>query len=187
MKNSIKKSIIISGILCITACSTLKYQEPRTGPLARVRFATDSNQISILRTYEDKSCSINETEWLRIRNGYVINSTPKKLGMALWSYHDNAAKEILVDANREIYGLFQGSEVEGNAIYTCGTPFSYSFQENLDYEVFFKWSNKECRVTIAKIIDSPIGFQKQRLAEFSNKINDENKGCLESFEKPRLY
>lgn len=179
--------VTILATLSITACSTLTYQEPRTGPLARVRFVTDSNEISVLRTYGDKDCSTNEVEWLRLRNGMLVNSSPKRLGMPLWNYHDNAAKEIFVEANKQIYGLFQGGETTALKFYLCGTPFSYSFQEGADYEVRFKWAPKECRVTVAQIVDGSNGMELRELAAFSNQINETNKGCLTAFKKPRLY
>lgn len=171
----------------ISACSTLVYQEPATGPRARVRFITDSDEISILRTYGDKNCSANEVEWLRLRNGTLVNSSPKRLGMPLWNYHDNAAKEVYVEANKLIYGLFQGGETTFTKTYLCGTPFWYSFEEQADYEVTFKWSRQECHVTVSTIIDGPSGPQLGKLATFSNQINEENRGCLAAFQKRRLY
>ncbi|MFC5708203.1 hypothetical protein [Aeromonas eucrenophila] len=180
-------SITILASLSIAACSTLTYQEPQTGPLARVRFVTDSNQISVLRTYGDKNCTTNEVEWLRLRNGMMINSSPKRLGMPLWNYHDNAAKEVFVEANKQIYGLFQGGETTALTTYLCGTPFSYSFQDGADYEVRFKWAPQECRVTIAQIVDGPKGMELREQAAFSNQVNETNKGCLAAFNKPRLY
>jgi hypothetical protein len=117
----------------------------------------------------------------------TINSSPKRLGMPLWNYHDNAAKEVFVEANKQIYGLFQGGETNAVKIYLCGTPFSYSFQEGADYEVRFKWAPQECRVTIAQIADGPTGMELRELAAFSNHVNETNKGCLAAFKKPRLY
>jgi hypothetical protein len=45
----------------------------------------------------------NETEWMRLRDGYLTNSQPKKLGMPLWNYHENAAKEVYVEANKKLH------------------------------------------------------------------------------------
>lgn len=183
----VKTIFIILSSLSVTACSSMLYQEPNTGPLARVRFATDSIQIAVLRTYGDETCSTNETEWLRLKDGYLVNSSPKRMGMPLWSYHDNAAKEIFIEANRKIYGLFKGDVVIGSTIYSCGVPFAYSFHEGTDYEVFFKLRANTCQVTVEKLVGGPTAFEKQRLAEFSNRINDENKGCLDPFKKQRHY
>lgn len=170
-----------------SACSTLSYQEPAAGPRARVRFVTDSNEISVLRTYGDKNCSTHESEWIRLRNGMLINSSPKRLGMPLWNYHDNAAKEVYVEANKQIYALFQGGETTSVKVYLCGTPFWYSFDDGADYEVRFKWAPQECRVTVARIADGPTGPELREQAAFSNQLNEENKGCLAAFKKPRLY
>ena len=177
----------ILSTLSVAACSTLTYQEPRTGPLARVRFVTDSKDISVFRTYGDMNCSTNEVEWLRLRNGILLNSSPKRLGMPLWTYHDNAAKEVFVEANRQIYGLFEGGETRGITIYSCGTPFSYSFQEGSDYEVRFTWAPQECRVTVVQIVDGRTGLEQRELAAFSNRVNETNKGCLSALMAFRLY
>jgi hypothetical protein len=177
----------IAASLSVAACSTLTYQEPTSGQRARVRFVTDSNEVSVLRTYGDGNCATNEVEWLRLRNGPLLNSSPRRLGMPLWSYHANAAKEVYVETNKKIYGIFQGGEYTGVRTYLCGTPFSYSFQENSDYEVRFKWAPKECRVTVSQVADNQKGFELQELATFSNQATEANKGCLAAFNKPRLY
>lgn len=181
------QAFAIATSLFVSGCSSLTYQEPITGQRARVRFITDSNDVSVLRTYGDENCTTNEVEWLRLRNGMLLNSSPRRLGMPLWSYHDNAAKEVYVEANRSIYGLFQGGESINAKVYLCGTPFEYSFQDQTDYEVRFKWAPKECRVTISKFVNNREDFELREVATFSNQTTEANKGCLAAFKKPRLY
>jgi hypothetical protein len=170
-----------------SACSTLLYQEPTTGSRARVRFVSDSEQISVLRTYEDKNCTTNESEWMRLANHALLNSHPKRLGMPLWNYHDNAAKEVYVEANKSIYALFTGGKRSGATNYSCGVPFWYSFEDGADYEVRFRWAAYGCRVTVAKIDDGSTEPEFLEQASFSNRVNEENKGCLAAFKKQRLY
>lgn len=177
----------IMASLFVTACSTLTYQEPTAGQRARVRFVTDSSSVSVLRTYGDENCSTNEVEWLRLRNGPLLNSSPKRLGIPLWNYHDNAAKEVYVEADKQINGLFQGGEPTGIKVYLCGTPFTYSFQAHSDYEVRFRWAPKECRVTIAQVVDTQKGLELQEVAAFSNQATEANKGCIAAFNMKRLY
>lgn len=179
--------LAVATSVFVVGCSTLTYQDPTSGPRARVRFVTDSNEVSVLRTYGDENCSTGEVEWLRLRNGFLLNSSPKRLGIPLWNYHDNAAKELYVEANKTITGLFQGGETTGMKIYRCGTPFTFLFQENFEYEVFFKWARAECRVTISQLVSSQQGIEKKEIAEFSNQTTDINRGCMARFHTPRLY
>ena len=100
--------VIISVVL--TGCESLLYKEPMAGPQARVRFVTETEGVTVLRVYNDTHCTTNETEWMRLRDGFVLRSTPKVLGMPLWKYHKNAAKEVFVEANKLLNGLFTGGE-----------------------------------------------------------------------------
>lgn len=104
--------IIISVV--VTGCQSLRYEEPMAGPLARVRFVAETKNVTVLRMYDDTHCTTNETEWMRFREGFILRSTPKVLGMPLWRHHKNAAKEVFVEANKLLYGLFVGS-VRGNS------------------------------------------------------------------------
>lgn len=179
--------LAIVAPLFVASCSTIVYQEPAAGPRARVRYVTDSNSVSVLRTYGDENCATNETEWMRLRNGMLLNSSPKRLGMPLWNYHDNAAKEIYVEANKPIHALFHGGETVGLTTYACATPFSFSFNENTDYEVRFKWATKACGVSIFQLIKNPDGVAMQEVATFTNQATGANKGCLARLTEKRLY
>jgi hypothetical protein len=175
--------ILISHVLLLSACSSIVYQEPTSGPRARVRFVTDFTGVALLRAYDDANCSSNETEWMRLRNGKLFNSTPKRLGMPLWKYNENAAKEVYVDSTRQFNGLMQGNERGGAGIYSCGVPFFFSFLENTDYEVFFHWSPMSCRITISQLIDGTKGVEERELKVFANQITEINEGCMKAFKK----
>lgn len=177
--------------LLLSGCASLSYQEPVQGPRARVRFATDTDSLVVLRAYDDMSCNQNETEWMRLRAGYLLNSNPKKLGMPLWKHHENAAKEVYVATNKEMYALFSGGEQLGNTIYSCGVPFSYKFSENTDYEVKFHWNPRNspgaCLTTISQIVQNGSDWDLKEVARFDNQTNDSNRGCLSQFKRARLY
>lgn len=57
--------LMAAAVILITGCSSAPYQEPTSGPRARVRIATDG-QATVLRTYQGEGCSGEETEWFRI-------------------------------------------------------------------------------------------------------------------------
>src|SRR5689334_148288 len=188
------------ALLLLTSCSALHYKEPTSGPRARVRFVTDTKEIAVLRAYDDVGCTQNETEWMRLRNGPLITSTRKSLGMPLWKYTDNAAKEVYVDVGRQFNWLFMSADstlqlspvmlaglipVE---VHACGVPFSYTFIENKDYEVSLQWNRTTCRVIVSEVTaDSTTGPRLSELTTFTNQLAETNKTCLNQLTKKRLY
>jgi hypothetical protein len=178
--------VALSALL-LSGCSALVYQEPTSGPRARVRFVTDSYMITVLRTYSDKNCS-DETEWLRLRNAKIfLNSSPKRLGMPLWRHHEHAAKEVYVATDKPVFGMMQSEDMEYSRIYTCAAPFAYKFQQDVDYEVNFNFSKAQCTVQISKIVQTAKGPRLQQLAEFDNRVQEGSEGCMAAFKKKRLY
>lgn len=170
--------------LVTTACSTLTYQEPAAGPRARVRFVTDTTAISVLTTYGDKNCSTQSTEWMRLRNGVILTGSPKRLGMPLWKHHDNAAKEVYVEANKTIYATFQSGDTDGKTNYFCAAPFWYSFEDGADYEVAFKWDRQDCGVILSKIVAGSNGPELREQEVFSNRLSADNRGCVAAVRGP---
>lgn len=191
MVDIMKNTFLMFAVLCLTGCATLGYQEPMAGPRARVRFVTTSNEVTVLRAYDDANCTQNESEWMRLRVGVFLNSSPKTLGMPLWNYHKNSAKEVFVEANKQITAMFFSSETKVTGMMTtyqfCATPFSYSFSENNDYEVKFLWNPRQCQVTISEFVRNGESWSLSEVARFDNKVNESNRGCLEQFKKLRLY
>ncbi len=178
-------------VFVLAGCNTPSYKEPTDGARARVRFAVaHSGEVStgaILRAYDDGNCTQNETEWMRLRNGAVMNHSNRRLGLPLWSYHENAAKEVYVEANKPMHGMFFGNLSRGSVVYSCGAPFSFTFSENKDYEVRYDMNTSTCSVTIAQFVPAGSGWSLKDVGRFSNQINYSNRGCLDQFKKQRLY
>lgn len=178
--------LIAAAVMLITGCSTTHYQEPTSGPRARVRFATDG-QGTVLRTYQGQSCSGEETEWLRISNGLQLFSSTKRLGMPLLRDDKGAATELYVDASKPIYALFDGSNMVGIDTFRCGVPFNYQFKDGSDYEVRFAWTNQHCSVQIYKIVKDVDGaYTFETAGNFDSYLDVKNKGCMDAFHKIRL-
>jgi hypothetical protein len=174
--------------LWLAGCATLTYQEPTAGPRARVRFVTDTSDLTVLRTYDDSNCTRNEAEWMGLRVGFLFNSSPKSVGMPLGHYHTNAAKEVYVQAGKPIYGFFIGSETPYSFpapnTYLCGVPFLYTFSEDKDYEVSFKWNRYDCRVAISEIIHNDLGGHVLlENVTFDNRVDEANRGCMAVLKK----
>lgn len=184
----LRTSVLFVGIaLSIASCVTVDYLEPTSGPRARVRFVTDLGGQTILYSYDDSDCSVNEKTLLNL----VINPDPiipiknetKRLGLPLWDYKDFEAKELYVVANRQTNGLFYGSGQAVRWVYECIAPFRYSFQENRDYEVKFIWDPQNCRVTISELVKGENGFSKNEVAAFANTFN-KTSSCLKKVRHP---
>jgi hypothetical protein len=183
-------SVLVLSLFLLSSCSSLSYKEPTTGPRARVRFVTDTKEITVLRVFDDASCTQNATEWMLLRVGPFLNSSPKVLGIPLWNYHDNAAKEVYVEANKQITGFFRGAETPFPwspilTTYYCAVVFSYNFSEGKDYEVSFKWDQKNCRVDLSEIVSDNEGGYKR--SSITNPINESIKACMAQIQKNRLY
>jgi hypothetical protein len=186
MKNALR---IVAALAGLTGCATLRYHEPTHGPRARVRFVAHSDEVTVLRAYDDARCRRNETEWMRLREGFLVNDAPKTLGMPLWSFHANAAKEVFVEANKPLTAMFVGSRTDhfGAAPRSCATPFSYAFAEGADYEVGFRLAANECEVTISQLVRSADGWARSRLGRFGSQVNDANRECLQVSQVRHAY
>jgi hypothetical protein len=182
---------IVSFFFLFTiGCSSIRYTEPTTGPTARVRFAVDTESVTVVWGYKTENCE-NEEEWMRLRNGPLVNSSPKTLGMPLWNYHKNAAKEFYVSTERPLIVIFKGSEtsfeIRGVVTYLCAVPIIYQFEDK-DYEVSFNWHKKQCTVDVFEIVKTESGAHEKRLLKaFDNKVRFNNADCMKAFKKLRLY
>lgn len=190
-------SIFTASICAIWlgGCASRLYIEPTQGERAKVRFATDTTGISILRSYDDSTCNTNEQEWMRLRKGTLIASKPKRLGIPLWEHHDNAAQEVYVNADMPLTLMFvsstESSAYKNGSIVTttssCGVPFTYKFEKNSDYEVAFAMQGVSCNVTISEIVSRAQGPVRTQVKAFTNQISPEQAPCLDQFKKKRLY
>jgi len=200
--------------LATVGCQTMAYKEPLSGERARIRLASQAPFVVVVRAYDDARCETNEQEWMRLRSEYLVNSSPKRLGLPLWPFHDNGAKEVFIDTSHSFHALIIGEEIapgrmkasdfSGNAnllseasefspaprlwmtTYRCGVAFTYDFKANIDYEVEFIWDRYSCSVAVSQIVDGEVPNIK-RLATFDNRVNDSAVQCDEAFKKKRLF
>ena len=168
-------------------CASITYVEPTQGERARVRFTTNTIAPTVLRSYDDRACSTNEQEWMRLRNGYLISASPKRLGIALWAHHENAAKEVYADATKPLTLMFFGNETVGTTYYSCGVPLTHKFENNRDYEVAYVMTAPSCQATIYEISSKADGAVRTHLSTFNNRTSPGTATCLDQFKKMRLY
>ncbi|MDW5377996.1 hypothetical protein R6258_13800 [Halomonas sp. HP20-15] len=182
--------LALGASLLLVACSSISYKEPTGGDRARVRFVTETESVMVIRGYDDSSCMTNEREWMRLRKGFLFNSQPKRLGIPLWSYHKNAAKEVYVTTGKNYTFLFSGSEQGGALNYSCGVPITVRFKSGHDYELYFKWDVRDyqkCTVSFGEIVSDGLKSTFNTLSEQKNIVTAATSGCMEVFTKPRLY
>jgi hypothetical protein len=179
---------ILFAIVFAVGCSTISYDEPTTGDLSRVRFATNETSVVIVRAYENADCA-GEKEWMRLRNGVLMNSTPKSLNMPLGNYDKNAAKEFYVPAKQEKVLMFVETGPKGDVVATCGVPLNISFLEkNTDYEFLYTLRGDGCSVDVAKLVKNASGaVRKETYKRFTNTRVGFGDACVEKFKKLRLY
>ena len=173
--------------LTITGCASVTYEEPTSGPIARVRFVTDMEMVTVVRGYKSKECD-DEHEMMRLRNGFVFNSDPRCLGIPLWDYHENGAKEFYIRAGVPQVYMFEGAK--GNRIICkCGVVIQHTFEEGKDYEVSYKWNNCNCNVEVYEIRKNIVGNAEKILLQNRdrNLPSDFSKTCLAKFKEVLLY
>lgn len=172
--------------LTVSGCSTVTYVEPTSGPVARVRFVSDSTGNTIVRSYASTNCD-GENEMMRLRNGFLFNSEPKRLGIPLWNYHENAGKEFLISSNKPQIYMFDGGLVQGRKIIHCGVPIKLMFETNKDYEVSYTLADSKCFVDVSEIKKNASGQpEKVLLQRKDNTLGSEfSQACVDQFKKLR--
>jgi hypothetical protein len=177
-------------VVLAAGCTSLSYKEPTDGPRARVRFATNGTEGIVLRTYSEPGCGGEETEWMRLRDTTLpmLVAAPKSLGMPLAGGNPHASKEVYVVANKPVNGLFFGAGKAGNKIYSCGSPFAFTFREGVDYEVFFASIPQFCHTVIREIVRNDNGEPvRNQIAHFDNRAGALEARCMERFKQVRWF
>jgi len=137
--------ILISLALssCVTTSKKMTldsppYEEPQGVPLSKVRFVTTTDVVTSIYQYDDRQCTTEKKLFL-LASDHRYQSTKRNLGMAFNVYNDNAAKEVYVEANKEL--VFRVDAV-ANLIrgrmkfkYNCKHMAGVIFEEGKEYEL----------------------------------------------------
>lgn len=174
--------------LTISGCASITYVEPQSGPVAKVRFASNTSMPTIIRSYSSTACT-GENEMMRLRNGFFLNSEPKKLGIPLWNYHENAAKEFFVSTNNEQIYMFESTEIIGGRNRKCGVAVKQKFEAGKDYELSYSMNNSNCYVVISEIKNNASGQPEKVILQKrdSHLSADFSEACISEFKKIRLW
>lgn len=187
MKNQQKEKLyVVFFSILLASCNTLTYIEPMDGQRAKVRFAAQSTYFATLTTFSDENCSAGESEWMKLNLGSSLDRSPKKnLNIPLNTYADKSYKEVYLQANKQINGIFTSSGKNSYYTFQCGVPFSYAFLENINYEVLFRVKSMSCEVSIFQIEKIENAWVKVLKSSFKNIVNDKNSNCANKL--PLLY
>lgn len=178
--------MLVLTFFCMS-CSTIKYEEPQGGDHSRVRFASDSEGVLVVRAYQNAECE-GEQEWMRLRKGFLINSSPKSLGMPLADFHKNAFKEFYVNPADKKVLMFVDSMQIGNTMYSCGVPISLSFLEpNKDYEIKFVGGGYACALEVNEIRLDSSTASRIPMKKYLSNTEKFGENCETMFKKQRLF
>jgi hypothetical protein len=184
------RTLVVLGLLLLSACASVSYEEPASGERARVRFGIDSSvtDLTVVRSYQDAECN-DEREWLRLVNGFTLRQDIRRLGLPeTVQFHENGMQELYVDAGRPLYFMFEGSSTRSgiytSTTYSCGVPVAVSLEPNQDYELVLTSGLQRCFVTFSRI---PGGNKDRRdvIRVFQNI--DVSQGCRQAFERGRWF
>lgn len=193
------KLILACGTLLLSACSTISYTEPTEGERARVRFAIvegakelplDSANATVYG-YSSSECD-NEQEWMRLFHGFLVNSSPKRLGIELWDFHENGAKEFYVSTDKPLHLLIMGGMGSYDGVrqstHMCGVLVNETLDPDMDYELIFSQTTRtRCQVEFNKIVEQGDTFIRQNIVTHFNNGEPVPEQCLRSFGKLRWY
>jgi hypothetical protein len=192
-----KKNIWIVPLvfLYMVGCSAVKLTDATTGSRARVRFVSEAEGSTVVYGYQTENCK-NEEVWMVLKNGHLLFSPEKRLGIPLWHYHKNTAKEFYVSTERPLIVMFKSySHITYRIIFQvvswfiCDVPVIYQLEEK-DYEVKFNWPSHRtgCSADVFEIVKSDWGVHKKRhLKTFNNKMRFDSADCMSAFEKRRRH
>lgn len=167
----------------LSGCTMLAYEEPLSGDRARVRFASESPAVTILSSYEGEGCAGEEKEMLRVRDGLILFSKKKKLGIPLNDHRISAYKEVYISTDEPLHAMFFGSRAKGGMVTFCAVPFSVQFEADHDYEVLFDLRKEDqmCMATVSQIVNVGGKWEKQGIHGFNSTFREEQEGCREIF------
>ena len=200
-----KKNIWIIPLvfLYMVGCSAVKLSDTTTGSRARVRFVAEAEGDTYVYGYQTENCK-NEEEWIVLRDRFLASSPEKRLGIPLWHYHKNAAKEFYVSTERPLIVMFKSQTYTGGGYvgyplvdlffppvsnFFCDVPVIYQLEEK-DYEVKFNWPSHRtgCSADVFEIVKSDWGVHKKRhLKTFNNKMRFDSADCMSAFENRRRH
>jgi hypothetical protein len=205
-----KKNIWIVPLvfLYMVGCSSaVKLTDATTGSRARVRFVAEvenyTQNYTVVYGYQAENCK-DEEKWMVLRKGHYPLSPKKRLGIPLWHYHKNAAKEFHVSTERPLIVMFKSycyihsiSLIPVPPIFLsssarcfiCDVPIIYQLEEK-DYEIKFIWPSHRtgCSADIFEIVKFERGVRKKsHLKTFNNKMSFDYADCNSAFEKRRRH
>jgi len=150
------------------------------------RVALPSSTATVFN-YDDEECT-NQREWMYLIDGFYARPDPRRLGMPLWDFNTNAAKEFYVEGNRPYYFMiatdaFGGGDLYTTTYITCAVPVFTKFETDHDYEVVFQMrDSRTCVVTLNEIVSDSAGARRVQLGVFDNSTLPSG-GCTYAFSR----
>ena len=140
--------------------------------VAHLRLATNTPHVATAYQYADASCQANEIKMFGLRAGTLFRSKESRLGIPLWDFHKNGAKEIEIPTGKFV-GKFEGVADGGSVGAKCDSAFSLDAEAGHDYEVFFDFPGAGCSVRISEIVTNSAGLATRIELEQTDELGPE--------------
>ena len=168
-------------LITLTACSTSSYEAPHNEATARVRFTLQTSGVAKVRHYQDQYCNGGE-EWLRLKDKATPNKEATRLGMPLWRYHNNSAKELAISSGSTHHFLFKGQKKVGFMAINCAVPVTARFKKDRNYELRYSSGMHTCHVELREINTSANGnITTTAIQRFKNSRGINSNNCFDNF------
>ncbi|ACK48094.1 hypothetical protein G3485_09650 [Shewanella baltica] len=174
---SIQKFSLLAIGTIISGCATT-YVEQSSGDLARVRFvAKNSGAPTAVNLYSEKNCENKIPVTSLLGRSIELFPIEKRLGIPLWDYSANAAKEFNMPANVE-QNIMIIQNTGGLSSIACGAYFQFTYEKNNDYEIIF--DSQKCTATIYKINGTVENAKRELINTYSSSSNV-SQSCITEF------
>ena len=167
MSRFVRLNALVIALFGFAACAPVSYVEPDSGPVAKVRFATTTSDVTFVWQFDDAECNGSQ-EMFRMRNGFLVNSVARNLGMpGADEFREEAAKEVLIPANTPFHGMFM-YESATKLGKRCASLISYTFEEDGLYELYFSKQGSRCQTELSEYVPSGASHDRKKLKIFDN-------------------
>ena len=165
-----KIGTIVSLTIVLAGCQALAFKRPENTVTTKVRLTTDSADFmakrgSIIewRVFDDEDCTFGQTlGYLNLPSDAAGQSSPALMtgnSETMAGYAKNSTiepVERVIAADKDfVFNLYRKNSQFGDV--PCNLSYIVPLQPDQQYEIVFTENEKQCHLTIAKLVDAGNG------------------------------